>query len=231
MLAARVIPVMLCDQRKLVKGQKFVNDRVVGDVAAAAMTHARRSVDELMIIDVTATAEMRIPDYEMIADITWDCFVPVTVGGGVTSIQTIKNLLRVGADKVLIGAAARSDPDFVKEAARKFGRQAIVVSLDGPHVHIDQLATASRYAGEILLNDKDRDGTMLGYNLELIARITKGVDIPVIACGGCSGYEDMVNALRAGANAVAVGAFFQFEDSTPKEAVKHIKAAGLEART
>lgn len=221
---------MLCDGRKLVKGQRFINDRVVGHVADAATTHARRSVDELMILDVMATAQMRGPDYEMIEEITYDCFVPVTVGGGITSVHTIRNLLRSGADKVLIGAAGRFDPDFLRTAARKFGRQAIVASLDSPCFTEQNLQNAAKYAGEILLNNMDLDGTMQGYDLELIGRISKAVDIPVIACGGCSGYKDMVDALRAGASAVAAGAFFQFEDSTPREAAEYIKATGIEAR-
>lgn len=224
---------MLCDGRKLVKGQQFSNERVVGHVADAASIHARRSVDELMILDVTATAQGRGPDLTMIEEITEECFIPVTVGGGIKTIEQIRMLLKVGADKVLLGAAAHGNSYFIRQAADKFGSQAIVVSVDNPgygQFHDQAIRFSKAGAGEILLGDRLRDGTMQGYNLHRIELVARHVSVPVIACGGCSGYEDMVNALRAGASAVAVGAFFQFEDARPSEASEYIKAQGIEAR-
>ena len=232
-LAARVIPVMLVNGKQLVKGRQFSNERVVGHALQAARVHASRSVDELMILDVTATAQDRGPDLAMVEELTEDCFIPVTVGGGIKTIEQIRMLLKVGADKVLLGAAAHGNSYFIRQAADKFGSQAIVVSVDKPsygHFHDQAMRYAKAGAGEILLGDRERDGTMQGYNLHWIRMVSRHVSVPVIACGGCSGYEDMVNALRAGASAVGVGAFFQFEDATPREAASFLAAEGILAR-
>lgn len=236
MLAVRIIPVMLCRGRSLVKGKHFVNDRVVGHVLQAARTHAARGVDELMILDIAATAEGRGPDLEMIRELTADIFTPVTVGGGVRTLQQIDELLRVGADKVLIGAAAwEIGSTLVREATSHFGSQAVVVPID---YHSKAYWTAERMAqetqamgaGEILLNNVDRDGTMSGYDLDLIAEVCKAVSVPVIACGGCSGYPDMLAAINAGASAVAAGALFQFEDATPLGAAQWLGQHGITVR-
>lgn len=260
---------MLCRGRSLVKGQRFVNDRVVGHVLQAARTHAARGVDELMILDVAATAEGRGPDLAMIEELTDGCFIPVTVGGGVRTMVQIKELLRAGADKVCIGTAVVDCPGLLKEAADSFGSQAIVVSIDvrgmvaqcceqeHPVVWVDcgknfvsypipgiwvddrrQLADPRKYAemvvaegaGEILLQSVERDGTLSGYDLDLVRSVSSSIPIPVIVCGGCSGYADMVAAIKAGASAVAAGALFQFEDATPREAAAYIKQHGGEAR-
>lgn len=236
MLAARVVPVMLCKGRSLVKGLRFTNDRVVGHVLQAARTHAARGVDELMILDVTATEEGRQPDLGMIEELTDGTFIPVTVGGGVRTIKHIRDLLRAGADKVCIGAAATGD--FIREASDHFGAQAIVVSRDHPVAGVDDIEFCARScrgivacgAGELLLNNRFADGSMRGYDLDLIRAVSEAVPVPVIACGGCRDYDDMVAAIKAGASAVAVGAFFTFEDATPREAAVHMKANGIEAR-
>lgn len=246
MLAARVIPVMLCKGRQLVKGQRFVNDRVVGHAAQAARIHGARGVDELMLIDVSATAEGRTIDLSLVEELTEDCYIPVTVGGGIRTLEQIDQLLRAGADKVLIGTAAIEVPGLVKKAAEHFGRQAIVGCVDvtwpggcamyrrdlvadsNPASHAQWLAIEG--VGELLVQRIDRDGTMEGYDLELIRKVSAAVPIPVIACGGCSGYEDMLRAIQAGASAVAAGALFQFEDATPLEAARYLQQHGVEAR-
>lgn len=234
MLAYRIIPTMLCKGRSLVKGTRFVNDRVVGHVLQAARTHAKRGVDELLILDITATAEGRGPDLKMIEELTEDIHVPVTVGGGIKNLGQIKDLLRAGADKVSIGSGAT--PGFLYSAWDKFGGQAIVASLDySPRqTYEDAIGQARRFslsgAGEVLLNNKARDGTMEGYDLELIRQVAEAIPVPLIACGGCRDYDDMVSAIQAGASAVAVGALFQFEEATPLEAAKYLKLKGLEAR-
>lgn len=230
-LAIRIIPVMLCRGASLVKGARFVNDRVVGHVLQAAKVHAARGVDELMILDVAATIEDRGPDLAMIEELTDGCFIPVTVGGGVRSLAQINTLLRAGADKVLVGAAAT--PQFIFDAAQKFGRQALVVAINHSG-EFDPVEAAQQWsgvgAGELLLNDVDRDGTLRGYDVDLIRRVSAAVPVPVIACGGCAGYSDMLAAVEAGASAVAAGALFQFEDATPLEAAEYLKAHGREAR-
>lgn len=226
-LAARVIPVMLCKGRQLVKGQRFVNDRVIGVALQAARIHASRGVDELLIVDVSASAEGRTIDLGMIEELTDGCFTPVTVGGGVRTVAQIRALLKAGADKVLVGS--NPSPAFLFEAWQTFGSQAIVVSVDDL-----SLETAQSYAcggaGELLINNPERDGTMQGFDLDLIHKISHGVPVPVIACGGGRDYADMQAAIEAGASAVGVGALFQFEDLTPRGAAEFLKAHGHEVR-
>lgn len=234
MLAKRVIPTILCKGTKQVKGKRFVNDRVVGHAMQSCRIHAQRGVDELVLLDVSATKEGREPDYDSIERLTESCFIPIAVGGGINKIEHIRKLLASGADKVVIGAA-RKDPDFIKNAADTFGSQAIVISLE--HISGEPefiTCRSAKYesfgAGEILLQGITKDGTMKGYDLETIGMVSQGVEIPVIASGGCSGYEDMYRALEAGASAVSAGALFQFTDATPKEAVLYLAKRGMEVR-
>jgi len=230
-LAVRVIPVMLIKGRLLVKGERFVNDRIVGHALQAAQIHAARGVDELMLIDVAATAERRGPDLDLIRELSRDVFVPLTVGGGVQTVWDVDNLLRAGADKVLIGAAARRNLTFIQRVSERFGSQAIVVAVDWPEeTAFSAIAARMAGAGEILCNNAQRDGTMEGYDLNVIASVARQVDCPVIACGGCSGYEDMRRAIEAGASAVAAGALFQYTDCTPRGAAEYLSSHGIEAR-
>jgi cyclase len=230
-LASRIIPVLLCKGRTLVKGTRFVNDRVVGVAMQAAKIHAARGVDELLMIDVAATGEGRTIDLAMVEELTDGNFCPVTVGGGVRTLTDIKALLRAGADKVLIGAAAREDIAFVLEASNSFGSQAIVVALDWPEeTVISAVQMAEAGAGEILCNNAQRDGTMEGYDVHVIANVARQVDVPVIACGGCRDYADMASAIYAGASAVAAGALFQFTDATPRGAAQYLADRGIPVR-
>lgn len=232
-LAKRIVPTMLVRGRTLVKGKQFAGDRSIGHVLQAARVHAARGVDELCILDIGATAEGRGPDLDMVRELTAGCWIPVTVGGGVKSLQDIDALLRAGADRVCIGAAA--DGPLIREASDHFGRQAIVVSID---VHADEVTNAKGKAiamdcygaGEILLQSVDRDGLMCGYDIELIRAVASAVDIPVIASGGCKDYEDMEAAFKAGADACAVGALFAFSDETPRGAARWLKSRGVEVR-
>jgi cyclase len=244
-LAKRVIPTMLVRGRTLVKGEKFDSWRSIGHALQGAKVHAKRGVDELLILDISATSEGRLADLDMVRELTAGCFIPVTVGGGVRSLKDIDALLRAGADKVAIGTAAFDDPTLIVRAAQRFGSQAIVVSVDDRggflHTHSGKTLRGSRTAdwaigcarygaGEILLSSIDRDGTMQGYDLALIREVSQAVDVPVIASGGCSGYEDMLNAFRAGADACAAGALFAFSDATPKGAAQFLKKHGMEVR-
>ena len=230
-LASRIIPVLLCKGRTLVKGTRFVNDRVVGVAMQAAKIHAARGVDELLMIDVAATGEGRTIDLAMVEELTDGNFCPVTVGGGVRTLTDIKALLRAGADKVLIGAAAREDIAFVLEASNSFGSQAIVVALDWPEeTVISAVQMAEAGAGEILCNNAQRDGTMEGYDVHVIADVARQEDVPVIACGGCRDYADMASAIYAGASAVAAGALFQFTDATPRGAAQYLADRGIPVR-
>lgn len=238
-LATRVIPILLHRKGQLVKGRQFNADRVVGHALQAARVHAARHVDELIVLDIGATPEKRGPDFAAIKELTRDCFCPLTVGGGVRNVEDVRRLLAAGADKVAIGAASHDDPQIINQASQKFGNQAIVAVVDCDQNHnIKPRFKAMNWciemqywgAGEILLQSIDRDGTMVGYDLELIRSVSAAVDVPVIACGGCSGYEDMANAIRAGASAVAVGALFAFTEATPRGAVEYLQKAGIETR-
>ena len=245
MLARRIIPTLLVSGRNLVKGQRFNSWRVVGSAMQAARVHQGREVDELVILDVAATREGRSPDLGMIAELASECRMPLAVGGGIRTVKDVRQLLRHGADKVVIGTSAIEQPDFVREVSDTFGAQAVVVALDvlKSHCHtrcgvrITHGAPAhwasemqARGAGELLLQSIDRDGTMQGYDLDLIRDVSAAVSIPVIASGGCSGYEDMLAAFEAGADACAAGALFQFMDATPKGAAQFLKQHGLEVR-
>ena len=251
-LAARIIPTLLMKGRQLVKGERFNPWRSVGLVAQAVQVHAARGVDELVLLDVAATTEGRGPDLALIEELSHTLFCPLSVGGGVRSVEDVKALLRAGADKVVIGTAAVTD--LIGDAAEVSGRQAIVAAVDvkegiarvrggnatilGPTM--DPLTACSALdwaricaaegAGEILLTAIDREGTMSGYDLDLIRQVAVAVSIPVIAHGGCSGYEDMRLAIEAGASGVAAGALFQFTDCTPRAAARYLSAHGVEAR-
>lgn len=244
MLAYRIIPTILKSGTHLIKGQGF-KDRVVGHALQAARIHGRRQVDELMLIDVSATPRGAEPDYETVEELTREVFIPITVAGGISKFEHVKNLLRVGADKVAICTAALEQPSFLAELADHFGKQAIVAAIDvrgrNPYSRrgtkrwdMDAVTWAKecerRGAGEIMLTDIDRDGKMCGYNIELIKEVSQAVGVPVIASGGCGSYEDMHKAIQAGASAVASGALFQFEDCTPIGAAQYLQAKGLEMR-
>lgn len=260
MLCKRVVPTLLVRGRTLVKGKGFAGDRSVGHVLQAAKVHARRGVDELVILDIAATSEGRGPDLEMVRALSADCFVPITVGGGVKSLDDIDALLRAGADKVCLGTAALRVSGLIAGAADRFGRQAIVVSVDYRYVlapgrdskapaialncgTVGPMITGSdepfirpmwlvdwaetEGAGEILLQCIDRDGTMEGYDLEMITEVAAATSIPVIASGGAGSYADMLAAIHAGADAVAAGAMFAFSDATPRGAAKYLKDHGI----
>lgn len=243
-LAVRVIPTLLKRGNNLVKGQRFNPWRTVGVVEQAVRIHQARGVDELILLDVEATPKGGGPDFEAIGRLAECCFSPITVGGGVKSLEDVRRLLHAGADKVAICSWAVENPTRLKEIAGRFGCQAITVAIDvregitytrGGTYPISDAVTDAQFAeywgaGEILLTSINREGTMEGYDLDLIRQVSEAVSIPVIAHGGCSGYEDMAAAVRAGASAVAAGALFQFTDSTPLEAARYLQKAGIEAR-
>lgn len=242
---------------KLVKGKQFNSWRSVGNVMQAAEIYAYRAVDEIILLDIDATPNGRGPDFKQIERVAAKFFTPLTVGGGVRSVQDVRDLLSAGADKVAFGTAQFPVPSLVQACADKFGSQAIVVAVDVKAGHVmkkcgTQIADPTYLCecsqgdpvgavdwareivqwgtGEILLTSIDREGTMEGYDIELIRAVSAAVDVPVIAHGGCSGYEDMAAAIRAGASGVAAGALFQFTDATPREAAQYLAARGIEAR-
>ena len=251
MLKVRVIPTMLLKDVGLVKGESFNSWRRVGTAMPAVKVYNTRQVDELMLMDITATEDQREPDYELVEELAQETFVPFTVGGGITCLEQIRCLLKAGADKVSINSAAYENPQLIREAAERFGRQCIVVSIDAKkevggyrcYSHCGKQRTEqapgawAAYmeelgAGEILITAIERDGTMQGYDLELIREVTAAVRrIPVIASGGAGSYEDLRLALVEGkATAVAAASIFHFTQQTPMEAKHYLAKCGIPVR-
>lgn len=242
-LAKRVIPTLLCRGRQLVKGVAFDSWRSVGVAAQAVRIHQARGVDELCLLDISATPEGRGPDLKLVEELAEVCFMPIAVGGGVKTVEDVRALLKAGADKVVVGAAAQqlvSTQDAqewrIRLLADAVGSQAIVAALDVPKGDSPKDAAiiahllAQHGAGEILLTRMDREGTLQGYDLDLIRAVSQAVTIPVIAHGGCGTYQHMIEAIEAGADAVAAGAMFLFTDQTPRGAAEYLAQHGIEAR-
>jgi imidazole glycerol-phosphate synthase subunit HisF len=251
MLKARVIPTILWKDIGIVKGVGFNSWRRVGSLLPAIKVYNTRQVDELIIVDITATEQDREPDYEVIDEIADECFVPLTVGGGVKTVDHIKKLLRAGADKVAINSGCYSQPEIISEGADLFGSQCIVVSIDvvkhsdGRYECFknsgkistgkDPVAWAKemelRGAGELLITSILNDGAMIGYDIDLIKAISETVTIPVIASGGAKDYEDMYQVLTMGhASAVAAASIFHFTEKTPLEAKQYLSDRGILVR-
>jgi cyclase len=251
MLKVRVIPTLLWKDFGLVKGVSFDSWRRLGSVLPAVKVYNSRDVDELIVVDIAASKEKNQPDHESVAEFSEECFVPLTVGGGVTSLNDALNLLHSGADKVSINSAAFAEPSIIDSVAARFGTQCIVASIDvrsfddggyrcfshsgSQDTGKDPVAWAkelvNRGAGEILLTSINRDGTMLGYDLELTERIAKSVNVPVIASGGAGHYQHMIDVvLQAGASAVAAASIFHFTEQTPAGAKQAMKFAGIPIR-
>lgn len=250
MLKLRVIPTLLHKHFGLVKGVRFDSRRAVGSPMQAVQVYNLRNVDELVFLDVVATLDGRGPDTALVDELADQCFMPLTVGGGVASVDDVRALLMVGADKVALNTAAVEDPGIVRCASDRFGAQCIVVSIDtrmgpggeptvwtrsatldtglDPVVHAKEMEAQG--AGEILLTSADHDGVMEGYDLETLVRVAAAVSIPVIASGGAGSFEHMVDAVHAGASAVAAASMFHFTEQTPMEAKQHLAAAGIPTR-
>lgn len=250
MLKVRIIPTLLWKDLGLVKGVAFDSWRRVGTVMPAVKVYNTREVDELILVDIEATKSNREPDYQAIEELAAECFVPLTFGGGIHSIDQIRNILKAGADKVAINTAAYENPDLISKAAYQFGAQCVVASIDvrkqnsgayecyqssgskptGRDVVAWAKELESLGAGEILLTSINLDGTMLGYDLDLIQRVTSAVRIPVIASGGCGNYEHMFKALESGASAIAAASIFHFTEQTPLEAKRYLRDRNISVR-
>lgn len=231
MLKARVIPCLLLKNQGLVKTVKFKDPRYVGDPINTVKIFNEKEVDELIFLDTTATLEKRGPSFKILSEIASECFMPLAYGGGIRNLNDIEKVFTTGLEKVIINSYAVENPSFIEDAARLFGSQSILVSIDvkkavfgGNDVRIHggkrktgldpvkyAIAMEEMGAGELFVNAIDKDGTMEGYDIELIRKVTDAVTIPVIACGGAGKISDFTEAVKeGGASAVAAGSLFVF---------------------
>ncbi len=251
MLKARIVPTLLWKDVGLVKGVGFDSWRRIDTVLPAIKVYNLREVDELIVLDISATSQAREPDYESIADFTEECFVPITIGGGVRTVDQMKRILRAGADKIAINTALYENPNLLSEGADRFGSQCMVASIDVKREENGQLSCYShcgkvlqkrdavdwacelekRGAGEVLVTSIQRDGTMQGYDLDMIRAFSERVSIPVIASGGAGCYEDLYQAIHmGGASAVAAASMYHFTQQTPREARQYLRERGIPVR-
>ena len=251
MLKTRIIPCLDVAEGRVVKGVNFVDLIDAGDPVEAAKAYDAAGADELCFLDIMATEENRGTMFDLVTRTAENCFMPLTVGGGVRSHEDVRKLLLAGADKVSFNSAAVANPDVVAEAANRFGSQCIVVAIDAKTVSdgkweifthggrretgIDAIEFAqtvtARGAGEILLTSMDRDGTRAGFNLPLTRAISDAVNVPVIASGGVGTLDHLVDGVtKGGASAVLAASIFHFGDFTIGQAKAHMAAAGIPVR-
>lgn len=254
-LARRIIPCLDVDNGRVVKGVNFVDIRDAGDPVEIAARYNEQGADEITFLDITASHEDRDTTVHTVEAIAREVFIPLTVGGGIRSVEDIRTMLNAGADKVSINTAAIRDPQLVRRASQRFGAQCIVVAIDAKRVEdrdgkpryelfthggrqptgLDAVEWAQRMAelgaGELLLTSMDRDGTRNGFELGVTRAITDAVDIPVIASGGVGTLQHLVDGvLEGGADAVLAASIFHFGEHTVAEAKDFMAAAGIEVR-
>jgi cyclase len=254
-LAKRIIPCLDVDNGRVVKGVKFVEIRDAGDPVEIARRYDEEGADELTFLDITASSDDRETMVHVVEEVASEVFIPLTVGGGIREVADIRRMLNAGADKVAINTAAVFNPEFVKEAALKVGSQCIVVAIDAKRVSaegeplrweifthggrkptgIDAIEWAVKMAdygaGEILLTSMDRDGTKIGFDLELTCAVSEAVNIPVIASGGVGNLDHLAEGVTKGkADAVLAASIFHFGEYTVAEAKKRMAELGVEVR-
>lgn len=252
MLSARVIPCLDVDEGRVVKGVKFKQLRDAGDPVEVARAYEEQGADELVFLDITASSDERNTMKDVVEKTAATCFMPLTVGGGIRTVENIREMLLAGADKVSMNTAAILNPDLVNEASNTFGNQCIVVAIDAKrkecgegwwvYTHGGRKATqldavewakevVSRGAGEILLTSMDRDGTKVGFDLELTKSVSEAVRVPVIASGGVGTPAHMAEGILAGkASAVLAASIFHFGECTISDTKQAMKEAGIPVR-
>jgi len=254
-LAKRIIPCLDVDNGRVVKGVKFVDIRDAGDPVEVARRYDREGADEITFLDITATSDNRDTIVHVVEQVASEVFIPLTVGGGIRELDDIRRMLHAGADKVGINSAAVFRPEFVREAAEKFGSQCIVVAIDAKKVSaeneaerweifthggrkptgIDAIEWAIKMvdygAGEILLTSMDRDGTRIGFDLALTRAISEAVTVPVIASGGVGDLDHLADGVIEGkADAVLAASIFHFAEYSIEQAKQKMRSRGIEVR-
>jgi len=254
-LAKRIIPCLDVDNGRVVKGVKFVDIRDAGDPVEVARRYDREGADEITFLDITATHDNRDTIVHVVEKVASEVFIPLTVGGGIRTLDDIRRMLNAGADKVGINSAAVSNPEFVREAAQRFGSQCIVVAMDAKKVSqpgeadrweifthggrkatgVEAIGWAKKMvkngAGEILLTSMDRDGTREGFDLPLTHAISEAVTVPVIASGGVGCLDHLADGIIEGkADAVLAASIFHFAEYTIQQAKEHMASRGIEMR-
>lgn len=251
MLTRRIIPCLDVDQGRVVKGTKFLSLRDAGDPVESAVAYNRQGADELVFLDITASSDGRSTIIDVVERTAAQCFMPLTVGGGIRTVDDMKTMLRAGADKVSINTAAILNPALINAGAETFGSQCIVVAIDARSNHdgtwrvfthggrkpteLDAVAwareVASRGAGEILLTSMDADGTKAGYDIALTRAVSDAVPIPVIASGGAGKLDHMVSVLSDGhADAVLAASIFHFGEHTVSSVKEYLNTHGIPVR-
>lgn len=250
MLKNRIIPCLDVKNGRVVKGVNFENLVDAGDPVAQAEFYSKAGADELCFLDITASNENRSTIFDVVRQVAKVCFIPLTVGGGVRQVDDIRHLLLCGADKIAINSAAVSNPELVRQASQRFGKQCVVVAIDAKknpqggfdvyvkggreNTGIDAILWAKKMqdfgAGEILLTSMDKDGTKSGYDLELVSAISSTLKIPVIASGGVGNLEHLAEGIKAGASAVLAASIFHFKTYSVKEAKEYLLANAVAVR-
>ena len=245
-MKVRVIPTVLVNGSTVVKGERFNNWRTVGHVNSIAQLLAARDVDEVIFLDTKATAEKRSISLDFVRDFASAVNVPFGVGGGIRSVEQAKEYVKNGCEKVVLGDALFENPLLVKEIAGELGSQALVASIDvkkkfkvqrasGQVEALDDLVELLQTLeqlgiGELLIQSIDKDGTMLGYDTELISKCLQSINVPVLASGGAGRLEDFLSAAKLGVSGVCAGAFFQFTEFTPSDVRKFLRVNGISVR-
>ena len=251
MLTKRIIPCLDVKDGRVVKGINFVNLKDAGDPAEIASAYDKQGADEVVFLDITASADSRDTQLSWVRNVASTLFIPFTVGGGIKTTDDFKAILREGADKISINSAALMNPELISDAALKFGSQCVVVAIDAKKrndddswtvyknggrvdMNIDAVEWAIKAeklgAGEILLTSMDADGTKAGYDLELTKAISSSVGIPVIASGGAGKLEDFYTASKAGASAMLAASLFHYKELTIKEVKEYLKERSVSVR-
>jgi len=250
LLKKRIIPCLDITEGRVVKGVNFINIRDAGDPVEWASKYDRDDADELVFLDITATSDNRNILIEVVEKVSDEIFIPFTVGGGIRTVEDMRKILKAGADKVSINTSAVKNPDLIKTGAQNYGSQCIVVAVDVKREHegfkvyvrggrdrtrIDAIEWCCKAeelgAGELLVTSMDRDGTKIGYDLELLKEITSRVNIPVIASGGCGTLEHLYEAVvEGGASAVLAASIYHYGEFTIPETKKYLKDRGVPVR-